>query len=137
MNFVLHFLYPSICVTFPAHHHILDFNRVRDKVTYSNHKAPYIYYRVPIHPIFHKLSRFPGFISNDPLFKCSSVTISMDNYSVMDTILCNWHFYNDVNTPGGQSTKHNFHNGSSVCIILMPDDDLNYGSKHVAQSILI
>jgi hypothetical protein len=38
----------------------------------------------------------------DRLFKCSSVTlVSIDNGSVTDAIPCNWHFYNDVNTPGG------------------------------------
>lgn len=45
-------------------------------------------------------------ISSVPLFKCSSVTlISINNCSIMDAVLCNWHFYNDVNTSGGQSTK--------------------------------
>jgi hypothetical protein len=70
--------------------------------------------RVPIHPVsfpaqsrfffFHLMSRRP--VSNVPLFMCSSVTlISIANLSVTDAILCNWHFYNDVNTPGGQSRK--------------------------------
>jgi hypothetical protein len=49
-------------------------------------------YNVPLSRIHFKCS----------LFKCSSLTlISIDNRSVTDVILCNWHFYNDVNTPGG------------------------------------
>jgi hypothetical protein len=48
------------------------------------------------------MSRCPEFIADDPLFKCSSVTlISFDNRSVMDAVLCNWNFCKDVNTPGG------------------------------------
>jgi hypothetical protein len=51
---------------------------------------------------FSWFSRYSGFISNVPLFKCSSVTlISIDNLSVTDAILCNWHFCNDGNIPGG------------------------------------
>jgi hypothetical protein len=37
-------------------------------------------------PFFHIISRCPEIISNVPLFKCSSVTISVDNRSVTDSL---------------------------------------------------
>jgi hypothetical protein len=44
----------------------------------------------PRQPPFYIMSRCPEFISNVPLFKCSSVTLnSIDNRSVTDAIVCN------------------------------------------------
>jgi hypothetical protein len=52
---------------------------------------------------FVRASIRPVFSYNVPLFMCSSVTlIPIDNrFVTVDAVLCNWHFYNDVNIPGG------------------------------------
>jgi hypothetical protein len=55
----------------------------------------------PFVPFFNVTSRCPGFISNVSFFKCSVTLIFINNRSVTDAILWNWHFYNDVNTLGG------------------------------------
>jgi hypothetical protein len=66
-----------------------------------NIQFPFIPFLLGQSRFFHIMSHCPGFISDIPFFNCTSVTISIDNRSVTGAILCNWHFYNDVNTPGG------------------------------------
>jgi hypothetical protein len=80
---------------------------------FTSHKTiinwPYCLKWVPIRPFFPWTVPFfpitshcPRFFSDVLLFKCFSVTlIYINNRLVTDAVVCNSHFCNDVNIPGG------------------------------------